>query len=334
MACEPPIAPCTVRGTALLGETVVLSRYISAGGAPPEADLIACTLGKSGTLAGPYCHADVLGRVYGCSVPSREAASGGSGAPARPAHALRLTPELWTLSLPHRTQILFTVDIAMVVARLGLRPGSVVCESGTGSGSLTHALARAVAPGGMVHTFEFNAARAAQAREEVLAHGLASVVRVAHRDVVAGGFLASSGSADASGVAPRAAGAAFLDLPNPWECAGHARACLAPGGVVCSFSPCIEQVQRTCLALAAEGFEDIRTFETLLRDWEFGGASGGAGGSSSGGSSSGSSSGSGSGSGAAPPFVPWPELPADVSLRPKAKARGHTGYLTFAHLYT
>ena len=328
MACEPPIAPCTVRGTALLGETVVLSRFISAGGAPPEADLIACTLGKSGTLAGPYCAADVLGRAYGCSVPSREAAAS-SGAPARPAHALRLTPELWTLSLPHRTQILFTVDIAMVVARLGLRPGSVVCESGTGSGSLTHALARAVAPGGMVHTFEFNGARAAQAREEVLAHGLASVVRVAHRDVVAGGFLASSGSADASGVAPRAAGAAFLDLPNPWECAGHARACLAPGGVVCSFSPCIEQVQRTCLALAAEGFEDIRTFETLLRDWEFEGSGGGEGAGAGSSSSSSSSS-----SGAAPPFVPWPALPTSVTLRPKAKARGHTGYLTFAHLYT
>ena len=149
----------------------------------------------------------------------------------------------------------------------------------------------------------------------------------------------AGGGDAASGVAPRAAAAAFLDLPNPWECAAHARACLAPGGVLCSFSPCIEQVQRTCAAMVAEGFEDIRTFETLLREWDFEGSSGregGAGSSGAGSSGAGSSSSStnGSGGSASLPFLPWPAATASVSLRPKAKARGHTGYLTFAHLYT
>ena len=40
------------------------------------------------------------------------------------------TPELWTVNLLHRTQILYTTDISMVILRLALKPGSVVVESG------------------------------------------------------------------------------------------------------------------------------------------------------------------------------------------------------------
>jgi tRNA (adenine57-N1/adenine58-N1)-methyltransferase catalytic subunit len=83
-----------------------------------------------------------------------------------------------------------------------------VLESGTGSGSLTHSLARAVAPSGHVHTFEYHEQRYEQAREEFRANGLQDVVTIQHRDIQHSGFPSDlHGRADA----------VFLDLPGPWE---------------------------------------------------------------------------------------------------------------------
>ncbi len=50
-------------------------------------------------------------------------------------HVLRPTPELWTLALPHRTQILYLADIAFITSWLDLKPGSVVIEAGAYSWS-------------------------------------------------------------------------------------------------------------------------------------------------------------------------------------------------------
>eukprot|EP00850_Spirogloea_muscicola_P004098 SM000017S02838 [mRNA] locus=s17:492745:497198:- [translate_table: standard] len=201
---------------------------------------------------GVFNHHDWIGIPYG----SKVFAARGAGF----IYLLAPTPELWTLVLPHRTQILYAADIALVVTGLELRPGSLVLESGTGSGSLTTSLARAVAPSGAVHTFDFHEARATAARNEFEQNGLANVVTVGQRDIHGSGFPAHfKGCADA----------AFLDLPGPWLVVPSVAACLRPDGRFCAFSPCIEQVQRTCEALAAtNAFRDVRTFEVLLRTYE------------------------------------------------------------------
>lgn len=201
------------------------------------------------TKYGALKHDDVIGRTYGTKVQCSRGY----------VYVLRATPELWTLTLPHRTQIVYTRDISLVTLQLDLKPGSVVCEVGTGSGSMTHALARTVAPNGHVYTFDFHEHRAQVAQKEFQEHGLDSVVTCAHRDVCQDGF-GIEGLADA----------VFLDLPHPWKAVDAAAAALKPGcvGRLCSFSPCVEQVQRTCEALRAHGFVDVVTWECLERPYE------------------------------------------------------------------
>ncbi|XP_002129825.2 tRNA (adenine(58)-N(1))-methyltransferase catalytic subunit TRMT61A [Ciona intestinalis] len=172
-------------------------------------------------------------------------------------YVLHPTPELWTITLPHRTQILYTADISMILFQLDLKPGSVVCESGTGSGSLSHAIIRTIAPTGFLHTVEFHEDRANKASLEFKKHGLADYVTVYHRDVIKSGFPVSS-----------VADAVFLDIPSPDNAISAAADALKQsGGRLCSFSPCIEQVQRTCTNLRQQGsgFKDIQVFELIRR---------------------------------------------------------------------
>ena len=179
------------------------------------------------------------------------------------------TCELWTNVLAHRTQILYVYDISLVCAWLDLKPGKVVLESGTGSASLTHSLVRAVSNNscdnndrkGHVFTFEFNESRANAARDEIDENGLREFCTVTHRDIETNGFpknLESSKIADA----------VFLDLPGPYKCVESSAKCLKKDGVLCSFSPCVEQVQRTCAEMQRFGFVDIKTVEMLGREFD------------------------------------------------------------------
>ncbi|XP_043930454.1 tRNA (adenine(58)-N(1))-methyltransferase catalytic subunit TRMT61A [Protopterus annectens] len=189
---------------------------------------------------------DLIGKKFGSKVTCSK---GGW------VYILHPTPELWTANLPHRTQILYSTDIAMITMMLELRPGSVVCESGTGSASLSHAIIRTIAPTGHLYTVEFHQQRALKAVEEFRDHKVDHLVTVKNQDVCKHGF-GVTGIADA----------VFLDIPSPWEAITHAKSALKmEGGRICSFSPCIEQAQRTCQAMEENGFTEIDTLEILLR---------------------------------------------------------------------
>ena len=103
-------------------------------------------------------------------------------------YLLHPTPELWTLVLPHRTQILYIADISFITSYLQLKPGMHVIESGTGSASFSHSIARTIAPTGKLYSFEYHEERANLAREEFKDHGLGDIIDLQQRDVCKDGF--------------------------------------------------------------------------------------------------------------------------------------------------
>jgi len=200
---------------------------------------------------GLYRHSDLIGLPYGSKVASRT----GRGF----VHVLRPTPELWTMALPHRTQILYLADIAFITSWLDIKPGSKVIEAGTGSGSFSHSITRTIGPTGHLWSYEFHEARALKAREEFAQHGMSETVTLTHRNVCKEGFTVFD-----------TADAVFLDLPAPWDAVDHAKAALRKDRStrICCFSPCMEQVLRTVNALNEAGFTDITMYETLIRPHE------------------------------------------------------------------
>lgn len=199
-------------------------------------------------------------------------------------HLLPPTPESWTASLPHRTQVVYTPDYSYILHRLRARPGSTIIEAGAGSGSFTHAAARAVFNGypsdpspfkkrrlGRVCSFEFHAQRVEAVQEELKQHGLDGIVEATHRDVYSDGFLLGDSNA---GRSPKA-NAIFLDLPAPWLALKHlirnppegTESPLDPSSPVhiCTFSPCIEQAQKTISTLRQFSWLSISMVEVNHR---------------------------------------------------------------------
>lgn len=55
--------------------------------------------------------------------------------------------------------------------------------------------------------------------------------------------------------------AIFLDLPEPWRALKYVPHVLKPDRNICCYSPCVEQVIKTCDKLRELGFHSIRMFE-------------------------------------------------------------------------
>jgi tRNA (adenine57-N1/adenine58-N1)-methyltransferase len=198
---------------------------------------------KFETHRGILQHDDLIGQPWGTQVFSH------INAPF-----FLLQPSLADLinELPRTTQILYPKDIGFILITMGIGPGQTVMEAGTGSGSMTTALAFAVGPQGRVISYEVKQDVQNLARKNLTRFGLDSRVDFKLRDIQ-------------EGFDETDADAFFLDVPNPYDYIPQVRAALKPGGYLCCLIPTFNQVEKTLLSLRQNRFAFVEVCELLLR---------------------------------------------------------------------
>ncbi|MEX2238203.1 MAG: tRNA (adenine-N1)-methyltransferase [Dehalococcoidia bacterium] len=157
------------------------------------------------------------------------------------------------------TNILYPKDIGMITAFGGVVAGSRVVEAGTGSGSGTIALARAVGSTGELVSYELRPEYMPSARrniEGMFAGAVPPWVKLKEGDI-------------AEAIEEQGMDAVVLDLPEPWTAIATAARALRPGGFFVAFVPTTVQLQQTVQSLDRSGrFVLTQALECLVRGWE------------------------------------------------------------------
>jgi tRNA (adenine57-N1/adenine58-N1)-methyltransferase len=149
-------------------------------------------------------------------------------------------------------QVIQPKDAAQILAYTGLSQGDIVVEGGAGSGALTIFLASLIDPG-CIYSYEKREDFMTVAQKNVESFGLENVI-FKLGDIY-------------EGIEEKNVDLVTLDVASPERVVEPAYHALRPGGYIFSYSPCIEQVSRFCLA-AQEREMQIRTIECMVREYE------------------------------------------------------------------
>jgi tRNA (adenine57-N1/adenine58-N1)-methyltransferase len=154
-----------------------------------------------------------------------------------------------------KTQIIYPKEAGRIIFKLNIYPGRHIIEAGTGSGALTLALARFVAPTGRVYSYELRPEMLANARQNLDRANLAQFIDFKQRDI-ADGF-------DETNV-----DALFLDVREPELYLAQARAALKPGGFFGAVVPTTNQVSELLRGLRLHEFGAPEVEENFIRTYK------------------------------------------------------------------
>jgi len=166
-----------------------------------------------------------------------------------------LTPSLQDKlqSMQRRAQIILPRDASQIIMFCSIETGHYVLEAGTGSGSLTIALASSVAPKGKIISYDIRKDFIEHALKNLKKAGLNQYVITKNKDVI-------------KEIDEKELDAVILDISNPWKAIKNAWNALKTGGYFCSYSPLISQVEKTVNELRSQPFIEIGTFENIQRE--------------------------------------------------------------------
>ena len=167
--------------------------------------------------------------------------------------ALRPTTHDLIMHTARRTQIMYPKDIGLIILKLGLTSGNQVVEVGTGSGAMTVATAMAVKPLGHVHTYEARPEFAEMAEKNLKRASVSEYVTIHLSDA-------------SKGIEGADFDAAIIDVGDPWPIIPLIYEVLAGGTSLVSFSPTINQVEKTVSLLLQTGFVNVHTIESFIRE--------------------------------------------------------------------
>jgi tRNA (adenine57-N1/adenine58-N1)-methyltransferase len=187
---------------------------------------------------------ELVGKPFGCEITSSTRDR---------FWALRPTTHDLIMHTARRTQIMYPKDIGLVLLKLSLTSGAKVLEIGTGSGAMTVAAAMAVRESGHVDTYEVRPEFVEMAEKNLKRAALSEYVTIHQADA-------------SKGIEDEGYDAAIIDVGDPWPIIPLVHGVLLGGAPVMSFSPTVNQVERTTESFAKVGFVNVHTLECFIRE--------------------------------------------------------------------
>ncbi|RIA92203.1 S-adenosyl-L-methionine-dependent methyltransferase [Glomus cerebriforme] len=175
------------------------------------------------------------------------------------------TLDEYVLKISRRTTPIYPKDANTIVALLDLYPYSRILEAGTGNGSLTLYLARAIYPTGHIHTIDINADSIRKAQKNIEQY---------FRGIYYNNITFSTGScSDVLNSLPENTekyDGVVLDMPEPWLELSTITPKLKLDGFMICYLPNITQILNLIKFIRENKFKlaTIQVLEVQWRPWE------------------------------------------------------------------